>query len=62
MHVPRRLQEARVRLARATEELRTGLGRTPTVKELSQLMRLPEDEVVEARLAANGYDSTTSGP
>ncbi|MFE0325403.1 RNA polymerase sigma factor SigF [Streptomyces sp. NPDC003753] len=59
VHVPRRLQEARVQLARATEELRSRLGRTPTVKELSELMSLPEDEVIEARLASNGYNSTS---
>ncbi|MFF8864908.1 MULTISPECIES: RNA polymerase sigma factor SigF [unclassified Streptomyces] len=59
VHVPRRLQEARVQLARATEELRSRLGRTPTVKELSELMCLSEDEVVEARLAANGYNSAS---
>ena len=59
VHVPRRLQEARVHLARATEELRSRLGRTPTVKELSELMSLPEDEVREARLASNGYNSTS---
>ncbi|MEU0009260.1 SigB/SigF/SigG family RNA polymerase sigma factor [Streptomyces sp. NPDC006314] len=59
VHVPRRLQEARVQLARATEELRGRLGRTPTVKELSELMSLPEEEVMEARLAANGYNSTS---
>ncbi|MFI5681275.1 RNA polymerase sigma factor SigF [Streptomyces cellulosae] len=59
VHVPRRLQEARVQLARATEELRSRLGRTPTVKELSVLMSLPEDEVREARLAANGYNSAS---
>ncbi|GHD51254.1 MULTISPECIES: RNA polymerase sigma factor SigF [Streptomyces] len=59
VHVPRRLQEARVQLARATEELRSRLGRTPTVKELSELMSLPEDEVREARLAANGYNSSS---
>jgi RNA polymerase sigma-B factor len=59
VHVPRRLQEARVQLARATEELRSRLGRTPTVKELSELMSLPEDEVIEARLAANAYNSTS---
>ncbi len=35
VHVPRRLQEARVELARATDELRSRLGRTPTVKELA---------------------------
>ncbi|KUN58686.1 RNA polymerase sigma factor SigF [Streptomyces griseorubiginosus] len=59
VHVPRRLQEARVQLARATEELRSRLGRTPTVKELSELMSLPEDEVIEARIAANGYNSAS---
>ncbi|MGW2532753.1 SigB/SigF/SigG family RNA polymerase sigma factor, partial [Streptomyces sp. NPDC001595] len=59
VHVPRRLQEARVHLARATEELRSRLGRTPTVKELSELMSLTEDEVREARLASNGYDSSS---
>ncbi|MCK8436630.1 RNA polymerase sigma factor SigF [Streptomyces sp. D2-8] len=59
VHVPRRLQEARVQLARATDELRSRLGRTPTVKELSELMSLPEKEVREARLAANGYNSSS---
>jgi RNA polymerase sigma-B factor len=59
VHVPRRLQEARVQLARANEELRSRLGRTPTTRELSELMCLPEDEVVEARLASNGYNSAS---
>jgi RNA polymerase sigma-B factor len=59
VHVPRRLQEARVQLARATEELSSRLGRTPTVKELAQLMCLTEDEVIEARLASNGYTSAS---
>ncbi len=59
VHVPRRLQEARVQLARATEELSSRLGRTPTVKELSELMSLSEDEVREARLASNGYNSSS---
>ncbi|MFD5634210.1 RNA polymerase sigma factor SigF [Streptomyces sp. NPDC127077] len=59
VHVPRRLQEARIHLARATEELRSRLGRTPTVKELSQLMCLSEEEVNEARVAANGYTSSS---
>ncbi|MET9902843.1 RNA polymerase sigma factor SigF [Streptomyces sp. NPDC006446] len=59
VHVPRRLQEARIQLAKATEELRSRLGRTPTVKELSQLMCLSEEEVNEARLASNGYTSAS---
>ncbi|MFJ8035722.1 RNA polymerase sigma factor SigF [Streptomyces sp. NPDC096032] len=59
VHVPRRLQEARVQLARATEELRGRLGRVPTDGELSELMSLPVQEVREARLAANGYTSAS---
>ncbi|MFD9005933.1 RNA polymerase sigma factor SigF [Streptomyces sp. NPDC059582] len=59
VHVPRRLQEARIQLAKATEELRSRLGRTPTVRELSELMCLSEEEVNEARLASNGYASSS---
>ncbi len=59
VHVPRRLQEARVELAKATEELSTRLGRMPTVKELADLMSLSEEEVTEARLASNGYNSSS---
>ncbi|GAA3142196.1 RNA polymerase sigma factor SigF [Streptomyces rameus] len=59
VHVPRRLQEARVQLARANEELRSRLGRAPTTAELAELMSLPENEVVEAQLASNGYRSAS---
>ncbi|MFF4487808.1 RNA polymerase sigma factor SigF [Streptomyces sp. NPDC001544] len=59
VHVPRRLQEARVQLAKATEELRSRMGRTPTAKELAELMSLTEDEVIEARLASNGYSASS---
>ncbi|MFF3611960.1 RNA polymerase sigma factor SigF [Streptomyces sp. NPDC002580] len=59
VHVPRRLQEARVQLAKATEELRSRLGRMPTTQELSELMSLSESEVIEARKAANGYTSAS---
>ncbi|MGW0532384.1 RNA polymerase sigma factor SigF [Streptomyces sp. NPDC003032] len=59
VHVPRRLQEARVELAKATEELSSRLGRAPTVDELATLMNLTADEVIEARLASNGYNSAS---
>ncbi|MWA09527.1 RNA polymerase sigma factor SigF [Streptomyces sp. BA2] len=59
VHVPRRLQEARVELAKATDELSTRLGRAPRVSELAELMDLTEDEVIEARTAANAYNSTS---
>ncbi|MER6677844.1 RNA polymerase sigma factor SigF [Streptomyces sp. NPDC000983] len=59
VHVPRRLQEARTELARASEELRSRLGRSPKVSELAALMNLSEEEVVEAQIAANGYNSAS---
>lgn len=55
VHVPRRLQELRVDLARSKESLATTLGRTPTVKELAADLKLTEDEVIEGLVAANGY-------
>ncbi|MFD4613215.1 SigB/SigF/SigG family RNA polymerase sigma factor [Streptomyces sp. NPDC058451] len=59
VHVPRRLQEARVELAKATEELGSRLGRKPTTTELAELMNLPEQEVVDAMVASNGYTSAS---
>ncbi|BAC68797.1 RNA polymerase subunit sigma [Streptomyces avermitilis] len=59
VHVPRRLQEARVELAQATDELSRRTGRTPTVRELAELMSLTEEEVIEARKAANAYRSSS---
>ncbi|MEU6476799.1 RNA polymerase sigma factor SigF [Streptomyces sp. NPDC047017] len=59
VHVPRRLQELRVELARAREELSSRLDRDPTVAELATLMNLSENEVVEAQIASNGYNSSS---
>ncbi|WP_406409150.1 SigB/SigF/SigG family RNA polymerase sigma factor [Streptomyces halstedii] len=55
VHVPRRLQELRVELAKAKEELAVRLDRDPTVKELAEHLDLTEDEVVEGIVASNGY-------
>ncbi|WP_432138060.1 MULTISPECIES: SigB/SigF/SigG family RNA polymerase sigma factor [unclassified Streptomyces] len=59
VHVPRRLQELRVELAKAREELAGRLDREPTVAELAMLLNLPEREVREAQIAANGYTSAS---
>ena len=58
VHVPRRLQELRVELAKAREELASRLDREPTVAELATLMNIPESEVAEAQIASNGYNSS----
>ncbi|MFD7863107.1 RNA polymerase sigma factor SigF [Streptomyces sp. NPDC057682] len=55
VHVPRRLQELRVDLAKTKETLATELDRDPTVPELAEHLGLSEDEVTEGIVAANGY-------
>ncbi|MFJ3906453.1 SigB/SigF/SigG family RNA polymerase sigma factor [Streptomyces sp. NPDC090025] len=59
VHVPRRLQEARVELAKANDELGARLGRAPRVAELAEALDLSEEEVVEAQIAANGYHTAS---
>ncbi|MEU5951199.1 RNA polymerase sigma factor SigF [Streptomyces sp. NPDC047525] len=55
VHVPRRLQELRVELAKAKEELSTRLDHDPTVKELADHLDITEDEVMDGIVASNGY-------
>ncbi|WP_329225492.1 SigB/SigF/SigG family RNA polymerase sigma factor [Streptomyces sp. NBC_01460] len=55
VHVPRRLQELRVDLAKAKERLAADLDRDPTVRELAEDLGLEEAEVTEGIVAANGY-------
>ncbi|WP_052442600.1 SigB/SigF/SigG family RNA polymerase sigma factor [Streptacidiphilus neutrinimicus] len=59
VHVPRRLQELRLRLAKANDALEQELNREPTTRELAEHLGLPEQEVVDGRLAANGYTAGT---
>ncbi|MEU0126475.1 MULTISPECIES: SigB/SigF/SigG family RNA polymerase sigma factor [unclassified Streptomyces] len=55
VHVPRRLQELRVTLAKTKEELATPLDREATVAELAERLGISEEEVVEGLIASNGY-------
>ena len=55
VHVPRRLQELRVDLAKGKEELSGVLDHEPTAKELAEHLELSEDEVIEGMVASNGY-------
>ncbi|MCT9093282.1 RNA polymerase sigma factor SigF [Streptomyces sp. ASQP_92] len=55
VHVPRRLQELRVDIAKAKESLARDLDRDPTVRELATHLNRDEEEVVEGLVAANGY-------
>ncbi|MEI7032256.1 SigB/SigF/SigG family RNA polymerase sigma factor [Streptomyces pratensis] len=55
VHVPRRLQELRVDLAKAKEALSGDLDRDPTVQELAEYLGIEESEVTEGIVASNGY-------
>ncbi|MFI1396815.1 RNA polymerase sigma factor SigF [Streptomyces sp. NPDC020681] len=55
VHVPRRLQELRIDLAKATDELSQELDRTPSTAELAGHLGLDEEEVIEGVVASNGY-------
>ncbi|MFF7158926.1 SigB/SigF/SigG family RNA polymerase sigma factor [Streptomyces sp. NPDC008139] len=55
VHVPRRLQELRVELAKARDHLTAVLDAPPTLAELAAYLEITEDEVVEGLVAANGY-------
>ncbi|MGW6860788.1 SigB/SigF/SigG family RNA polymerase sigma factor [Streptomyces xanthophaeus] len=57
VHVPRRLQELRVELAKSQETLTEVLGRVPSVKEIAEHLALSEEDVIEGLVAANGYSS-----
>jgi RNA polymerase sigma-B factor len=55
VHVPRRLQELRLDLAKASDELAFTLGRDPSAAELASKLGLPETEVCEGLVASAGY-------
>jgi RNA polymerase sigma-B factor len=59
VRVPRRLQELRLDLARAGDELAQRLDRAPTVAELAEHLGLSSDEVVEGMAASNAYTASS---
>ncbi|WP_416979189.1 RNA polymerase sigma factor SigF [Streptomyces sp. T028] len=59
VRVPRRLQELRLDLAKAGDELAQKLDRSPTVAELAERLGITNDEVVEGMAAANAYTASS---
>ncbi|MFI6288886.1 RNA polymerase sigma factor SigF [Streptomyces sp. NPDC051018] len=59
VRVPRRLQELRLDLAKAGDELSQRLDRSPTVGELAEHLGIERDEVVEGMAAANAYTASS---
>ncbi|MCX4762635.1 RNA polymerase sigma factor SigF [Streptomyces sp. NBC_01275] len=59
VRVPRRLQELRLDLARAGDELAQKLDRAPTAAELAERLGLSREEVVEGMAASNAYTASS---
>ncbi|GAB2899865.1 RNA polymerase sigma factor SigF [Streptomyces mayteni] len=59
VRVPRRLQELRLDLAKAGDELAQQLDRAPTVAELAERLHLSEEEIVEGMAASNAYTASS---
>ncbi|MEU0133539.1 RNA polymerase sigma factor SigF [Streptomyces sp. NPDC006296] len=59
VRVPRRLQELRLDLAKAGDELSQKLDRAPTILELAERLGLSRDEVVEGMAASNAYTASS---
>ena len=59
IRVPRRLQELKLSLAKATSDLSQKNGRAPTVAELANSLGISEEEVLEGLESANAYSAVS---
>jgi len=59
IRVPRRLQELKLSLTKATSELSQKNGRSPTVAELAGHLGLTEEEILEGLESANAYSAVS---
>ncbi|GAA4552255.1 SigB/SigF/SigG family RNA polymerase sigma factor [Amycolatopsis samaneae] len=59
VRVPRRLKELHLSLNQASTRLAQRFGRAPTARELADHLGLEIDEVAEALLAGNAYQTTS---
>jgi RNA polymerase sigma-B factor len=59
VRVPRRLQELRLDLAKAGDELAQNLDRAPTMEELAERLGISVEEVVEGMAASNAYTASS---
>jgi RNA polymerase sigma-B factor len=70
IRVPRRLQELRMQITSATAELTQKLGRSPTPRELAEVIGCTLEEIVEGMESSHAYstlsldagDSSDDGP
>ncbi|GAA4533811.1 SigB/SigF/SigG family RNA polymerase sigma factor [Amycolatopsis samaneae] len=60
LRVPRRLKELHLALSQATTTLTQRRGRAPTATELAEHLGIGVDEVTEALIAGNAYQTTST--
>ncbi len=59
IRVPRRLQELKLSLTKATSELSQRNGRSPTIRELAEHLEMTEEGVLEGLESANAYSAVS---
>ena len=59
IRVPRRLQELKLALTKATSDLSQKNGRAPTVAELAQHLGMSEEDILEGLESANAYSAVS---
>ncbi|GDY54892.1 hypothetical protein SVIO_055150 [Streptomyces violaceusniger] len=59
VRVPRRLQELRLALTKASDELSQKLDRSPTVTELATALGVSEEDVVDGLAVGNAYTASS---
>jgi RNA polymerase sigma-B factor len=59
IRVPRRLQELKLLLTKATSDLSQKNGRSPTVAELAKHLEMSEEDVLEGLESANAYSAVS---
>jgi RNA polymerase sigma-B factor len=59
VRVPRRLQELRLALTKASDELSQKLDRSPTVAELAAVLGVSEEDVVDGLAVGNAYTASS---
>jgi len=59
IRVPRRLQELRLSISEANNVLLQKLGRSPTVADIAEHLRLTEEEVLEGLEGARAYNAVS---
>ncbi len=59
IRVPRRLQELKLALTKATSDLSQKNGRSPTVAELAAYLQMTDEEILEGLESANAYSAVS---